>query len=539
MSLVVFIAVAGAGAAGCWIAGRWPPVRSIIGLVALAACVVLARGLPTHGQVLFGDEALQLTDFLRLWLLSGSAAALLLTLVAEILGRGSRVAPAALLVLAGTAAALSVTDAAGGLLLVVATTTLVGVVALSDRVGQPGPELVNVLRLPIAVAVPALLGIGWAAAGGLALQPTTVLAAFVLVGAALVLGTGAVPFHLPLARQAEAVARPLLPIVLGWLPAALALVLVGWSGARLVPAEADLGLARVAILGLALLTLGAATVAMLLQEDVGHVVAYAGLQGLATGLLVYATADPAAQAGARTSLLLVPLWLASLVGVLLILEAIGGSSHLSALGGWVRRAPITAVALVVSAAVAIGLPGSAAFDARQSVADLALGPWLGAVAILAVAASVAAWIRLIWEGLRPTDAAWGAAERPNLDAVTSEARAAAGRSPLTIARELLSANRIPLAAVLVLALAVLPLALSLGLGHLDAAAAGPIPAASERPAPPTPSPVVTATAAPTATPTATPPSGFPPTPTRGPTETPGPTLTPSPSIPVPSSSTGD
>jgi hypothetical protein len=538
VSLVVFIIVASAGAAGWWVAGPWPPVRSIIGLVGLAACVVLARALPTHGQVLFGDEALQLTDFLRLWLLSGSAAALLLTLVAQILGRASRVAPAALLMLAGTAAALSVTDAAGGLLLVVATGTLVGVVALSDRAGPPGPELVNVLRLPIAVAVPALLGIGWAAAGGLALQPTTVLTAFALVGVALVVGTGTVPFHLPLARQAEAVARPLLPLVLGWLPAALALVLVGWSGARLVPADPDLGLVRVAILGLALLTLGAATVAMLLQEDVGHVVAYAGLQGLATGLLVYATADPAALPGARATLLLVPLWLASLVGVLLILETIGGTSRISALGGWVRRAPITAVALAVSVAVAIGLPGSAAFDARRSVADLALGSGLGAVALLVVAASVVAWIRLAWEGLRPSDGGWGAAERPNL-AVSAETRAGAGAKPLTVARQLLAANRIPLAAVLVLALAVLPLAMSLGLGHLQAAAAGPIPAASERPAAPTPSPVVTSPPAPTASPTATPPSGFPPTPTTGPTDTPGPTITPQPSSAAPSSSTGD
>lgn len=534
MTLVAFIAVAGAGAAAWWMAGRWPPLRTIVGLVALAACVVLAQALPSGGLTLFGNDALQPTAFLRLWLLSGSAAALLLTLLAETLGRSSRLAPAALVMLAGTAAALSLTDAGGALLLVVATGTLVGVVALSDRPGRPGSELVSVLRLPVVVAVLALAGIGWASVGGLALQPTTVLVAFALVGAALVLGTGAVPFHLPLARQGEAVARPLLPLILGWLPAVLALVLLDWSGARLVPLDPDLGVARAAILGLAILTVGAASIAMLLQDDVGHVVAYAGLQGLAFGLLGFASVDASAQASAREVLLLLPLWLAALVGVLLVLETVGGGSHVKALSGWVRHAPVTAVALAVAVAVAIGLPGSAAFEARRLVADVALGPALGTLALLAVVASIAAWLRLAWEGLRPTGAAWGAAERPDV--------ASTSGTGIARARQLLGANRIPIAAALALALAILPLALSLGFGHLHAAAAGPIPAASMRPVAPTPSPAPTLTPAPTTSPTATPPSGFPPTPTPppgGPSESPGPTETPGPSSPVPTSSIGD
>jgi len=540
VTLVAFLAVAGAGAAAWWVAGRWPRLRTVIGVLALVACVGLAAAVPRTGLIVFGDDALQPTAFLRLWLLSGSISALLLTLLAQILGRPARVAPAALVMLAGTAAALSLTDAAGALLLIVASATLVGVVALSDRPGRPGPELVSVLRLPIVVAVLALLGIGWATVGGLALQPTTVLVAFALVGAAFVIGTGTVPFHLPLARQGEAVARPLLPLVLGWLPAALALILIDWSGARLVPLDPDLGLVRDAFLGLALLTVGAATVAMLLQQDLGHVVAYAGLQGLAFGLLGYASVDPAAQAGAREALLLLPLWLAALAGVLLVLETVRGDSQITTLTGWVRHAPVTAVALAVTVVVAIGLPGSAAFEARRSVADLALGPALGTLALLAVVASVAAWLRLAWEGLRPTGTVWGAAERPDL-ATTGDA------GPDRV-RRLLGANRIPLAAVLVLALAVLPLVISLGLGHLDAAAAGPVPVASVRPVPATPSPVPTITPLPAATPTPTPPSGFPPTPTPPPggasespgaTETAAPTGTPVPSGPGPTSSIGD
>ena len=266
----------------------------------------------------------------------------------------------------------------------------------------------------------------------------------------------------------------------------LALVVLEWSGARLVPLDPDLGLVRAVVLGLALLTLAAATVAMLLQEDLGHVVAYAGLQGLALGLLGYASVDGAAQASARDVLLLLPLWLAALVGVLLVLETVGGASDLKALSGWVRRAPVTAVALAIAVAVAIGLPGSAAFAARSSVADVALGPTLGTVALLLVVASVSAWLRLAWEGLRPTGSAWGAAERPNMEA------AATGAGPDRV-RRLLVANRIPIAAVLALALAILPLALSLGFGHLQAAAAGPNPAASVRPVAPTPSPSPTIT----------------------------------------------
>ena len=183
-----------------------------------------------------------------------------------------------------------------------------------------------------------------------------------------------------------------------------------------------------------------------------------------------------------------------------------------------RQAPVTAVALAIAVLVAIGLPASAAFEARRSVADIALGPTLGTLALLAVVASVAAWLRLAYEGLRPTGAAWGAAERPNLVV-------AAGGTGLERARRLLAANRIPIAAVLALALAILPLAMSVGFGHLDAAAAGPNPAASVRPVPPTPTPAPTITPQPTPSPTPTPPSGFPPTPTPGPSASPSPTAT--------------
>ena len=65
-----------------------------------------ARALPSGPLTLFGDDVLQTTNFLRLWLLGGSTAALLLTLLAETLGRSSRLAPATLVLLAGTAAAL-------------------------------------------------------------------------------------------------------------------------------------------------------------------------------------------------------------------------------------------------------------------------------------------------------------------------------------------------------------------------------------------------------------------------------------------------
>jgi len=140
VTLVAFLAVAGAGAAAWWVAGRWPRLRTVIGVLALVACVGLAAAVPRTGLIVFGDDALQPTAFLRLWLLSGSISALLLTLLAQILGRPARVAPAALVMLAGTAAALSLTDAAGALLLIVASATLVGVVALSDRPGRPGPS---------------------------------------------------------------------------------------------------------------------------------------------------------------------------------------------------------------------------------------------------------------------------------------------------------------------------------------------------------------------------------------------------------------
>ncbi|MFI5262032.1 MAG: hypothetical protein ACHQZR_05725 [Candidatus Limnocylindrales bacterium] len=548
MTLVAFIVLAWGGAAVWGILGRWPMARTGVGLAALAGCLFVAYGLPHGGVVEFGDEALQPTGFLRLWLGSASAAALLLALVALVLGRPARLAPAALVMLGGTAAALSVTDSAAALLLVVAMTTLVGLLATGDRDAALGPVRIEGLRVAVAVAVLALLGMAWATSGGLTLQPLTVLAAFTLVGAALVLGTGTIPVHLPLVRQAETMARPLVPLAVGWLPAALALVLIGWSDVRLVPASADGAPIATVLVLLGLLTLVAAGVAMCLQDDLGHLVTYAAVQGLAVGVLAYASLDDQALPAARVALLLLPLWLAALIGATLVVDRVAGTARIPALAGWIRRTPLTALAMAVAVSIAVGAPGLIVFDARRTILDLAAGPVLGPLGLLAGAISLIAWGRLAWVGLRPAveaDAAHAAGRaKASVPSVLAE-RPTRGTPPVgardapATARALLATNRIPIAAVLVMIMALLPLGLSLGAGHLDALSQGPIPAASERPTP-TPGPTTSPTETPPATATATPASTVTPGATSSSSVPPSgvPSSSPGPS-PSPGSSTGD
>ncbi len=530
MGLLALLTVALGGAVATLLTGRWPLARAALAVLALAACAILAYALDPTARVTVGDGALLAGRYLRLWLLSAALALLLLQLLTLTAGRADGLAtgradglaPAALVVIAMGTLALALPDAMAGLLIVTAGAALLDLAAAHPTGEGPAGlgAAVDALRVTVLAAVLGVAGFAWASEPGLGVQPTTVLAAYLLVAAAVGLRVGAVPLHLPAARLAEAVPRPLLPLLVGWLPAVFALVALGWFAAVIVPLTPDLGWARVLVIAIGLITLAATSLAMLLQEDLGHLLGYAAIQGGALALLALASLEPATAAQVRVWLLILPLTLAALSATVLVLEAAFGTRRVGELTGWLRRAPVTGMALLLAVVGTYGLPGLLQFEARREVLTAAAGPTWGTLGLLAAGLAIVAWIRFAWVGLQAAGpaVAGGTSERPARPAagqataspgatgstrrsglpgrrdtaasiragvVTVRAWAASLRAGGALGWAGLALNRVPVAALLALLLALLPIALGLGLGHLGVVAAEPIPVArpTVRPAP--------------------------------------------------------
>jgi len=544
VSLVLFLVLALTGAVVTLATARWPAARGTLALLASAACVVVAYRLDAGTAVHLGDGSLVVTHYLRLWLLCASAAILLLVLAGLLLSGRERIAPAALLTLAASAVGLAAPDLAAGLLVLCGAAAVAGLVA-AGRVAEGSPTLrvaVDALRVTVVFAALGLLGVAWAVEPGVSLEPTTVTVAYLLVAAALALRVGSVPLHLPAARLAVSAPRGAVPLLLGWLPAAAAVVLLAWFSVTVLPLQPDLGWWPALPTALALLTLAATSIAILVQDDLGHVLGYMAIQGGAFALLTMGALDAAAAVEARTWLLILPLTLAALATVVLLIERAFGSGRAVELRGWIRRAPATAGALVLALVATYGLPGMAQFTARQRIAELAAGRPLGLVGLLAAALALLAWARVAWIGLQPVGAIVheGAGERPALPPGPDQASGPAGGPPpiaprllglLARGRLAIELNRVGLAALVALALALLPVALGIGAGHLADAAAEPIPTPIATPSSspssspsPSPSPSVSPSVEPTAEPTASsePTSSGSPGPSGGPSETPSP-----------------
>jgi hypothetical protein len=110
-----------------------------------------------------------------------------------------------------------------------------------------------------------------------------------------------------------------------------------------------------------------------------------------------------------------------------------GSSRLQDLRGWLRRAPILGVALVVIVVATLGWPGSAIYEARATLVDLGLPSELHFLGFGAILLAIAYYGRLLAVGLLPASVRVGSAagERPRwpvLMAAAPAARAAAAEA---------------------------------------------------------------------------------------------------------------
>jgi NADH-quinone oxidoreductase subunit L len=286
-------------------------------------------------------------------------------------------------------------------------------------------------------------------------------AALVAMVAAVALRSGLIPLHVWAARFMEGVSPLAVPAAFTWGSAAFMLVALDWSQVALGPdaaGPAERGL--VLVLALASVVFGG--LAAIIHDDIEHVLGYSILQDAGIAVLAFASLEPDVVSAARDWLVASAAIKTALAAWAAVTRATFGAHRLADLGGWARRAPVLGAAFILAAVAAVGLPGTALFEARRVLVTSAIDGPLGLM-LLGVAMTPLLYLgRVAFAGIGrmspavtaapPGRLAWGGGR------AAGWSRTSARQAVLAIPAEL-RANRWPLMAVGVVVLAVIGIVL--------------------------------------------------------------------------------
>ena len=532
MSLLAFLIACGIGAAVGLAArsSRW--IGRLVGLAGLLAAFAAALTIDPTTSLAIGDVTLTGSRYSGFFLACAAGSGLLLYVVGLASGRPDGLAPAALASFAGLAIAITAADpgvalAAGA---AAATAGALLIVRTTSRDSEDDGRLAEIRTIGLVAA-----GLGSAAISiarppwnGSGDGPVFALA-FAILGLALAVRSGAVPFHVPAAHLGRS-AAPLSPaMLLVWIPAGLALLAISWSATTFGIRNDWLNAAVAAVQVTAVATLVLGPLAGLVHDELDEVVAYSIVADAGFVLLAMAARTDAAAEPARLWLLVFIAAKTGLVAWAAALSRAFDTSSVPRLRGWLRRTPMLGLALAVIVVATLGWPGSPVYEARSTLVRLALPGGLQFVFAASIAISLACYGRLLLIGLgSPTDdVRLARSELPRWRAARSDAAANAATDAAVQPRsgEPLGGggvrgglgrawrlNRTTGVSLMVVSGAALSAALALGgLGTADASRAG-IPLDSAAHATPTRAP----TQSPVHVPTPTPLPSLAPRPTAGP-----------------------
>jgi NADH:ubiquinone oxidoreductase subunit 2 (subunit N) len=407
MSILAFLSICAAGAVLGLVAlpfRRWSRVVSLAGLTAAFVAAVL---IGTTDTLTIGEVELRASWYVGLFLTAMTATCLLLFLLGAVAGWPDRLAPAALATFGGLGVALSATDPAVALTAVAAATApgvLVAVRAWPTPVAE-GIGLAELRTLGLVVASTLLAAAvafhpNWASQD---LTPVYALT-FLALGIALAVRSGAVPFHVPAARLSTVGARPGLVLLLVWIPAGLGVLALSWTSATYGMKGDALNAAVAVIQVIAVATLILGAVGALLHDELDEIAAYSIVQDAAFILLALTTRDAGASQPARLWLLAFIVAKSALTAWVMAMVWRFGTSNLASLRGWLRRAPLLGIALLVIVLATLGWPGSPVSEARATLVRLALPSQLHFLGVTAILLSLAYYGRLLAVGLlAPSD----------------------------------------------------------------------------------------------------------------------------------------
>jgi NADH:ubiquinone oxidoreductase subunit 2 (subunit N) len=477
--------------------------RSISGVVAVVGLIVMsvtAAGIDPTTTVDVGGARLVASEWLRLYAVLGSVVGLLLVVVGLTTLRERDVPGAIALGLAGAVLALAAVDPGVAVIAATAGALAVVIVAVPVRASAEAEAVgTRELRALAIAATLAIVATAWIARplDGLVAAPVLLGAVYVAFAIAVSIRFGAIPFHLWAARIADSAPGVALPLLLAWGPAAFAAVALAWidrSVAPVVPLPAEQGL--IAAIGALSVVLGITAAAI--QDDLEHVVGYTIIADAGFVILALGVLDPAIREPARTWLLVLVTVRSALGAWVVAIQGAFGTRRIRDLAGWARRAPGLGFALGVIAIAAVGWPGLATWEARATIASLALPAPLAIIVTAAPIAGVVVYARILLVGLAPQLAAVevGRGERPGWPEARST-RPVTGRVAIDRAIDGLGArtggradlvwslpaairwNRVPIGSVVVLVLAGLGMTVAGGGLGVRAAAAVRAPLEAE------------------------------------------------------------
>jgi len=473
------------GAIGVLLAARRPALASALGLAALV-CTVLAALAVVPGETLaLGETVLAPTTYGRLMLVMLAGGGSLVGVAAVAAGGGPLALAAMLAALAPTWIALIVPDPMlGSWAILVGSVAALACSALPGGPAWPVSIVAPAIRAVVVAGAVGVVGIAFAAplSGGPVPDTTVGGIAFLVVTGALALRTAAVPFHSWAARLADAVPQPVIAVTLAWLPAIAVGTVLIWTDTTMSPIAVELGTERAVLITVALATIGLASLASWLTDDVGHVVSYLAIAAMGTALLGISALDPSAWAPTRSWLVMAAVAMTGLAAWTAALEGAYRTRWLPDLRGWARRSPVLGVAFAVLGLAMIGAPGMLVLDVRLALVDSTLEGPLALAARLLLLAPLAPLLRVLVVGLVPVGATIRDGRSERLRSPKRWTVAEPGplrpraRAAIADAATVWRLDRIPAASAVTLALALLAAIASAGGFELQIAAGGPAPA---------------------------------------------------------------
>lgn len=406
MSLAAYLLVAWAFAAGASLTRGRATLSTAIGIGGLVATTAAAIAIDPDETVLFGGGGLATSAYLRLFLVLGSLACLLLS-VAGMAGKTRRDFPAITLATLGFAGlTLGLVDPRAA---VVAGTVagLSGALLTIEPGGDRAGATIGIrdLRAVAIAGVMAIVATAWVGRDLSVLDapPVVLRLAYLAVALAVAVRFGAIPFHLWAARLTDAVPETGLPIVTILAVAPFAIVGLGWADASIAPLLIDLEGERGVVLAVAVASIMLAALAALVQDDLEHVVGYSIVGDAGVALLALVALDPEAWGPARTWILSMVVTRSAFAAWAGGVRVASGTGRIVELRGWIRRSPLLAAAFLLVVIAGLGFPGLAAFDARSALVDLAIDGPFATIVLLAALAPIAYYGRLLSIGLARPD----------------------------------------------------------------------------------------------------------------------------------------
>ena len=437
MELLLLLAIASFGATASAIGlsrgGRAGRAGAVLGGLSLLGVVAVSFALTAPrvgtGDIPPGvgslDGRLIPNDYMRLvmalWALDGGLVVLVAWLAGGLAGlRG--LMPAVLASIAGGAVALSATNLVLGTAAAGATgfAALLVLLAFRDPGGIPAAArelrvtmLATVLLMTAIVVAPLAAGIavrgstdgGSIAAAGTGIESGTALLGMIVLAVALAVGLriGVLPFHLRIPQLTDVAPPIALPLLLAWVPLPLAVVGLAAVDLLVAPLALPLGGEQAVIVAVVIVTLGGASLAAFLQDDIRHLTGYVVIADGAIVLLGLAALTPDAWGPARIWLVALAATKTGLATWAAVVESRFGSRHLPDLRGWIRRSPLLGAALLVVTVASFGFPGWAAFEARITLAQLSGAAPLDTILMVLGFLTLPTYIRLLAAGTgRPT-----------------------------------------------------------------------------------------------------------------------------------------